>query len=134
MGIDKFGRDISDYYHRKYEDEYEPRPSYYELILEFESDQVDPVTKKYYLHETETFYKILLDSAKIVNIHHHPAHVVIHINDKEYAPKELIDMVLHQDDELCFLGSNKEKLFVELLLQCPILFDDSDVGYGIQRH
>lgn len=103
--------------------------------MEFESDQINPNDNKYFLHESETSYKILLDSAKIMNIHSHPKDVVIVLNGQEYAPEQLVGIKLKRGDELSFVGTQQKdlKLFVEVLLKCPILFDDSDVGYDILR-
>lgn len=136
MGIDKFGHDLNYYYRKMHENEYHPKPSHYELRLKFESDKINPHDNKYFLHGSETSYKILLDSTKIMNIRSHPKDVVIVLNGQEYAPEQLIGFKLKRGDELSFVGTQQkqnQKLFVEVLLKCPISFDDSHVGYGILR-
>lgn len=119
MSIDKFGHHINSYYQRSYEDGYYT----YKMLIRFESDKIDPLTKNYILFQTEDYWEFIFEKGVIVNFHAHPSRVQFTINDQKYKMEELTNMFLQNKDKIRFCGVENEHLFVELLIECPIAFN-----------
>lgn len=105
---------------------------YYEVILKFESDFV--VEDKFILFTGNINYFFPLEFGLIENIrffdNKNDDEIMIFINDKMFTKNELQHFPLHQNDYLSFSNfsvknNSTEKLRVEIIIKCPIKFENS---------
>lgn len=124
MGIDKFGHHINLYHSGKYDADDDDSFVYstYKILLRFESDKVNTLTKNYILFQNEDYWDFLHNRGTIREIHAHPGGLITTVNGKEYNTIEIKNIVLANKDRIAFRGVEKKHLFVELLVECPIEF------------
>lgn len=77
----------------------------------------------YTLENTTTEYKFPI-SGKIENIEVSPIDTTVFLNTIEVVTQKLVGKIINIGDQLIFYARNKDPLYVQIVLQCPITKDD----------
>ena len=105
---------------------------FYNIILRFEAKQISKDNKYVLTMTNTTHYTFPLDSGSVENVWLSSKNINISVNDLIIPMEEILHFPLKFNDRLSFIANeNKEtktnSLFVELILKCPIIFQEHAV-------